>query len=91
MKDIQKLAALIGKADSALVAATAARGLDGHGEPLPHLIENLAAGCECIEAAAAIVGRMRGTPPPIEARGRRGFLTHRGGVRCRATAISSTP
>lgn len=81
-QDLQRLAALVGRADSALIAATSGRGVDGHGEPLPLIVESLAAGCEAVEEAAQIVARMRGTPPPVEARTRRNFLAHRGGVRC---------
>ncbi len=51
---LQDLAALVGQADCALVAATSGRGIDGHGHRLPDLDANLDRALAALSARRAV-------------------------------------
>ncbi len=56
---LQDLAALVGQADCALVAATSGRGIDGHGHRLPDLDANLDRALAALVDAGRIAEAMR--------------------------------
>lgn len=57
--ELQRLAALVARADAALVAAVTGRGVDGHGEPLPDLETNLHNALRDIETAGRLAAEIR--------------------------------
>jgi hypothetical protein len=60
---LDRLADLTARADSALVAARSARGVDGHGQPLPELSQNLRQSLSAlVEAGRIAAGVLDGLP-----------------------------